>query len=320
MPWRIVSHQTVASRCFDTVLASKALLSQWNCCTTVRLFEGLRARSDSDSEQPLHGLLSTRVSDSVLPLPFMRAWGGRETVMNAGRHGKRLCAPAGPGANLRLGLFSLAQRSLLVYGLCVWRVCRLRSRVQKMVFLVAGVLLAAVGFGGGLYVRSTVSAKPQPNDTALATVSVPPIAQEHGDKRRPDFAFIDQDGHKRRIADWDGKVMLVNFWATWCPPCLLEIPYLIGKQAEFASQGLQIVGIALDDVESVKRFAREVGLNYPTAQGAQSAMDIMREFGNQVGGLPFTALVNRSGEIVFRRSGVMSEQELGDLIRKLVAS
>ena len=132
--------------------------------------------------------------------------------------------------------------------------------------------------------------------------------------RTPDFQFVDQHGVRRRMADWQGRVVVVNFWATWCSPCRTEIPLLIDLQAQLGARGLQLVGIALDDLESVQAYAREVGLNYPTAQGDQSALDVMQRFGNRTGVLPFTVVVDRRGNIVHRHAGPLTRVQIEALV------
>ena len=81
--------------------------------------------------------------------------------------------------------------------------------------------------------------------------------------------------------------MVINFWATWCAPCLVEIPFFVEAQNAYGPSGLQFVGVALDDSDKVKTFAADMAMNYPTAHGQQNALDLMRAYGNKTGGLPF---------------------------------
>jgi len=135
---------------------------------------------------------------------------------------------------------------------------------------------------------------------------------------RPDFHFQDQQGRQRAIAEFDGLVLVVNFWATWCPPCLHEIPVFMALQETYSARGVQFVGVALDDSENVRAFAKETGLNYPTMSGSGEAVELNRQYGNVQGGLPFTAVVDRSGRIAHTHTGPMSREQAVGLIELLI--
>lgn len=124
---------------------------------------------------------------------------------------------------------------------------------------------------------------------------------------RPEFAMKDIDGRLRNISDWDGKVVLLNFWATWCPPCLNEIPDFIELQNEHGDKGLQIVGIAVDDEALARSFAEDIGMNYPVMAADSEAIELSQRYGNQVGGLPYTVIINRNGEITNMITGELSK-------------
>jgi len=157
--------------------------------------------------------------------------------------------------------------------------------------LVAAVLGAAGGFGGyALYDNRQTQAE------AL---------------RRPDFVLLDLQGRPQNVAQWDGKVLLLNFWGTWCPPCVREIPLLVELQREFGDRGLQIVGIALDRPADAQAFAEKVGINYPLLYGVQDAMEVSQQYGNDAGTLPFTVVIDRDGIVrhVFRKEVERAELE-----------
>ena len=86
-------------------------------------------------------------------------------------------------------------------------------------------------------------------------------------RHRPEFTLPDLDGQLRSISEWDGKVIALNFWATWCPPCLKEVPEFVLLQAKYQAQGLQFIGIALQRPEEVRDFVAENGMNYPVLAG-----------------------------------------------------
>ena len=115
--------------------------------------------------------------------------------------------------------------------------------------------------------------------------------------QRPEFAAMDLDGRLRNIKEWDGKLILLNFWATWCPPCKREIPDFIELQKSYGEQGFQVIGIAIDDSDAVNKFATMVGMNYPTMVVQAEGIELAKRYGNGIGALPYTVIINRNGEI-----------------------
>ena len=152
-----------------------------------------------------------------------------------------------------------------------------------------------------------------------APATVPPESSAPLGVHRPDFQFVDQNGVLRRMAHWDGNLVVVNFWATWCSPCLREVPVLIELQSRYRPRGVRFVGLALDDIEAVRTYAREVSLNYPTAAGDAPLLDLMRRFGNAAQALPFTALVSPSGRVVERYTGPLTRDALAKRLDNLLA-
>ncbi|MBF6570886.1 MAG: TlpA family protein disulfide reductase [Candidatus Binataceae bacterium] len=122
--------------------------------------------------------------------------------------------------------------------------------------------------------------------------------------------FTDLKGRTRRLAEWKGKVVLCNFWATWCSPCREEIPMLVALSREMASKEVQVVGIALDSTPKVGEFARDYKVSYPLLLAGPDGIDLMRAVGNQVGGLPYTVFLDRQGRIVNRKLGALKEAEV----------
>ncbi|RMH15802.1 MAG: TlpA family protein disulfide reductase [Gammaproteobacteria bacterium] len=134
---------------------------------------------------------------------------------------------------------------------------------------------------------------------------------------RPDFILPDLQGKMRNISEWQGKVMVINFWATWCPPCVREMPMFVEAQKRFADQGVQFVGVAIDDPDNVKDFVKDFDANYPLLVGGQEAtIEVAYQFGNEVGILPYTAVVNRKGRIVFAHMGEMSREMVVEALSK----
>ena len=132
------------------------------------------------------------------------------------------------------------------------------------------------------------------------------------------LALPDADGTEQRFDQWRGKVVIVNFWATWCAPCREEMPEFVKVQKEFGPKGLQIVGIAVDQTDKVRQFAAEIGLNYPALVGGFGAMELSRTLGNTVMALPFTVIVDRQGAIVHTELGILKPEKLDAIVRQLL--
>jgi thiol-disulfide isomerase/thioredoxin len=133
-------------------------------------------------------------------------------------------------------------------------------------------------------------------------------------QQRPDLEFRDLDGRPHRLSEWDGKLLLLNFWATWCTPCLKEIPLLVQAQREFGPRGLQIVGLALDQREAVEAFRTRLGINYPLMLGEADIIAAMDALGDQFGAFPFSVLIAPDGRILARESGALTADELRNWI------
>ena len=120
----------------------------------------------------------------------------------------------------------------------------------------------------------------------------------------------DADGKDQPLAQWKGKVLVVNFWATWCGPCREEMPMFVRLQREQGPKGLQFVGIAVDQVDKVRQFAGEIGLNYPALIGGYGAMELSKTLGNSLMALPFTVIVDREGRVAHTQLGPLKEDQL----------
>jgi peroxiredoxin len=130
----------------------------------------------------------------------------------------------------------------------------------------------------------------------------------------PDFSLESLDGKTMRLSDFRGKAVLLNFWATWCGPCKIEMPWFVDFQKQYGSQGLQIVGVAMDDAskEDIGKFANDMGVNYPILIGKEAV-------GDQYGGvpaLPETFLIARDGKIMDKIIGLRGKAEIEDAIKK----
>jgi thiol-disulfide isomerase/thioredoxin len=125
----------------------------------------------------------------------------------------------------------------------------------------------------------------------------------------PDLA-----GKEQSLSQWKGKVVVVNFWATWCVPCRAEMPEFVRVQRELGGRGLQFVGIAIDQADKVEAFAAELGLNYPALIGGFGAIELSKTMGNRLGALPFTIIVDRAGSVVHTQLGPIKESRLRSIV------
>ena len=126
----------------------------------------------------------------------------------------------------------------------------------------------------------------------------------------------DLEGHAHTLDEWRGKLLLVNFWATWCGPCLHEIPELVKLQGQYAARGFQVVGPAVDDPDAVRGALAGLGIDYPVliTTEPEDMLKVMDTLDNSIGGLPFSLLVAPDGRIVKRQLGEFSFAELAALI------
>jgi thiol-disulfide isomerase/thioredoxin len=169
--------------------------------------------------------------------------------------------------------------------------------------IVLMVALALISAAGG-YLAFNAMRDPPAADTPVATAL-------------PEFTLTDLDGVSRPSSEWDGQPRIINFWATWCPPCRREIPLLVELQASHRDS-LQVIGIAVDDMDAVRDYAADTGFNYPIVVGQQDAVDL----GNQILpdwiGLPFTAFVDRSGRITRVHVGELHREEAEEFIGEIL--
>ena len=139
------------------------------------------------------------------------------------------------------------------------------------------------------------------------------LAQE---SRAPQFELRDINGRLVRLSNYRGKVVLINFWATWCPPCRAEMPDLVRLQREHGKDGLQIIGVTYppEEKERVRRFARKLKVNYPIILGTHEFK--VRYSSDET--LPLTVVINRDGKVSDIISGILLRQEIDEKIKPLL--
>jgi thiol-disulfide isomerase/thioredoxin len=176
---------------------------------------------------------------------------------------------------------------------------RPRKNRNPLALVVAAVVIAGMLYAGFHFARRAGSGQA---DNPLKN------------KVAPDFTLESLDGKTMHLSDFRGKAVLLNFWATWCGPCKIETPWLVELQSQYGSQGLQVVGVAMDDSgkEEIARFAKEMGMNYPVLLGKEAV-------GDAYGGVPYlpeSFFIGRDGKIVDKIMGIDSRSVIEDGIKK----
>jgi thiol-disulfide isomerase/thioredoxin len=170
---------------------------------------------------------------------------------------------------------------------------------KRFIYLFAGALLAVAIWAGS-------SAFLPGNSSANKELSVPA------------FQLPDLNGKLQNQDSWLGKVVVLNFWAVWCPPCRAEMPEFIELQEEYGERGLQFVGVAIDSKETVEEFAKMIGVNYPILIGDSNDILISKKLGNRFEGLPFTAIFDRQGKLTHMQIGQISRSRIIEKIAPLL--
>ena len=134
----------------------------------------------------------------------------------------------------------------------------------------------------------------------------------------PDFDLPGLDGRRVKLSDFRGKAVLLNFWATWCPPCKIEMPWFVELQKQYGKDGLVVLGVAMDDTEPAKiaEFAHDMGVNYQVLLGTDKVSD---DYGD-VQYLPTTFYIDRNGVIVDKAAGLFSRADVENDVKKILAS
>ena len=195
--------------------------------------------------------------------------------------------------------------------------------------LLIGLTLAACAAAGFLLYRASA-----PRATLYPAADLPrtstdmspgqelaPVAVRKVPAQLPDLALPDREGATRRLSDWKGRPLLINFWATWCEPCRREIPLLRSLRHERSGDALEVIGIAIDAGDAVRKYAADHGIDYPVLVGEQAGLEAVSSFGMDTV-LPFSVFADRDGRVVALKVGELHRDEADfilDRVRELDA-
>ncbi len=171
---------------------------------------------------------------------------------------------------------------------------------SPLALVVAAIVIAGMLYFGFHMARRTGGAAGAPGIAKITTA--------------PDFTLDSLDGKSLRLSDLRGKAVLLNFWATWCGPCKIEMPWFVELQNQYGAQGLQVLGVAMDDSskDDIAKFAKDMGVNYPVLLGKEAVGDL---YGG-VPALPQTFFISRDGKIVDKIIGLKGRSEIEDAVKK----
>lgn len=172
----------------------------------------------------------------------------------------------------------------------------------------AGIVVAAVAVAGGLaashWMRGNPASGPQAGTPAGAPAAGNPVDTLWA------ASYPDVDGKPQRLAAFKGQKLVVNFWASWCGPCVEEMPELVKLSREYEKKGVRFVGIGVDSDQNVKNFLKKVPVDYPIVVSGYAGADLVRHFGNTAGALPFTVVIDETGKIRETKLGQIRPDEL----------
>jgi thiol-disulfide isomerase/thioredoxin len=134
----------------------------------------------------------------------------------------------------------------------------------------------------------------------------------------PGFSMKDIAGVIRNSSEWQGKILVINFWATWCPPCIEEMPVLTEFHDQYSSMGVQVVGVAVDNPDQVQDFVDLYDINFPVVVGQNEAVELGKKMGNRISALPYTAIFDQKGKTLYAQPGKISEETLKRVVRPLL--
>ncbi len=173
--------------------------------------------------------------------------------------------------------------------------------------LVVGLVAAMIALAAGVYI-GLESRQERPPAQSISAETITRLFTTR---------LIDTDGKLQPFSQWQGKTLVINFWATWCPPCREEMPSFSRLQTKYAANGIQFVGIALDTSDNVATFSKQHPVSYPLLMAENEGMELTKQLGNAQMALPYTVVLGADGGVRLTRLGRVSEQELDLILQKV---
>lgn len=152
---------------------------------------------------------------------------------------------------------------------------------------------------------------------AIPVNAAPPKA--NNEREMKPFSLTGLDGVRHSLSDWKGKVVILNFWATWCAPCLYEIRDFVVFQERYKARGLQIIGLGLDDEKKLRNVQRTLEINYPVlVADPVDNSGLMKLWGNSSGVVPYTVVIDRDGRVAYVHLGLMNSEVFDEYVLPLL--
>ena len=190
--------------------------------------------------------------------------------------------------------------------------------MKQWQILLIGSVLAIVSAVGGYQFQQSQNNKEKEKTAEVITVKNPIAPKEVVGTKLNDFSLMDVNGELRQISEWKDKTLILNFWATWCTPCREEIPAFVELQDQYQGDGLQFIGIALQEAEEIRDFLKEFNVNYPSLVGSSDVIKVAKQLGNDIGALPYTVFIHRDGTISFTHRGPLLKSDAEKVIQALL--
>jgi len=151
------------------------------------------------------------------------------------------------------------------------------------------------------------------------TISKKPASHAVNEKKENSLSLMGLDGAMHSLEDWKGKVVVLNFWATWCSPCLSEIPDFVAYQDQYKTRGLQIIGVGLDEEKKLRNVQRTLEINYPVlVADPKKNVALMESWGNNSGIVPYSVVIDRNGRVAYTHHGQIDSDTFNENILPLL--
>ena len=184
----------------------------------------------------------------------------------------------------------------------------MKKQFITLIFVFVFISTAYAGYRFGLDTNNAQQ------DVKRHTLSLP--SKTKNAWKVPFGEYNDLKGNKHKLSDWKGKLIILNFWASWCAPCQYEIRDFVQIQEEYKTKGLQIVGVGIDEKEKLQNVARSLGINYPVLVASlDDNPDLLIEWGNKSQIIPYTVVIDQKGIIQYIHRGQMTREDFDDFVK-----